>query len=124
MRRVNGSKPPILDTLPNYDYLNDLNDSNLKIKMIALLIQEFSDYSVSFDERLNQNSAKDWFFIVHKISSKFSILGLNDSFTLSKKIEQRLSDGEVIVADLELLNVHCKQINEHLKEEQRILLNT
>ncbi len=123
MRKTDGSNPPILEILPNYDYLNNLNDLNLKIKMIALLIQEFSEYSEAYEKCLTQFTSKDWFFIVHKISSKFSILGLNETYALSKKIEQRLSEGAIDQEDLTLLNAHCKQINEHLKEEHLSLSN-
>lgn len=95
---------------PNYEYFNQLGDENLKTKMVELMQVEFEDFINDLPRMYEEEKNQDIFHLIHKISSKYSILGMPKTYNYIKSKEKKISEGNNLsdeeVQDLDVISKH------------------
>ncbi len=74
-----------------YDYFDTITDEEYKERLISLLKSEFENVLLAVPKLLNDNNLEEIRQIVHKVSSKFSLLQMKEPFDLARNIEKELT---------------------------------
>jgi hypothetical protein len=90
---INGDKE-ILD-IPNLSYFEQIPTEELKIMMKDLLLKELIKAKEDIPIYINTDT-KQLIRTIHNLASKFSILGMENTFHLSKKIETELRNDKAV----------------------------
>ncbi len=78
---------------PKIDFFNTISDENTKTKMIQLLKSELSYAQEKLPQHLENRQIEEMITIIHKISGKFSILNMKESYDLSRELELNLKNN-------------------------------
>ena len=94
---------------PNFNYFDALNNPDLKIKMIELLLAEFTDAKDHLLIYLENKNTEELVHCIHKLSSKFSLLEMKETYILSKKLEDELREN--LISEKEITQFHGIVVN-------------
>ncbi len=101
----------------NLSYLESLGNEETKKKMLEILSKEFQEFQEIFRTKEWNENSKLPFMIVHKLSSKFSILGMQETHTFVKQIENDLKNQHYNPSDLQKLYDISEYVNGLLLQE-------
>ncbi len=99
----------LLSEEPDFQYLNNLGDDALKESMLEIFKKEIHNF-LKLNSEEDDQSIENQFIMVHKLSSKFSLLGMEENYKFVKKVENNLKEGKFIQEDMDTLNALCENL--------------
>lgn len=102
---------------PEADYFDTISDEVQKQKMINLLKREFENVLNALPQLLNENNLEEIKHLVHKVSSKFSLLQMKETYDLARNIEKELTIDVVSNDKIQLLLENTASAFKHLKSK-------
>ncbi len=106
----------ILFENPNFDYLDELGDEDLKNSILSLLIIELDEFINFCTNHEISNELSQLHILTHKLSSKFSILGMDNTFQFTRTLEKELQSEIFSLQKFTVLINRCKSLAIALKE--------
>ncbi len=106
------------------NYLHSFEDKELKLNMLELLQKELSEYQKYYSHSSIKTDTHSLFHRVHKLSSKFSILGMRKSYQFVKKLEHQIQENILPEDDLNELLALCKHTEKLIQKEIELLTNS
>jgi len=100
---------------PKDDFFDTISDANQKKKLISLLVKELDTLFKELPRLQGENNIDEMKHLVHKVSSKFSLLQMKETFELARTIEKELTIDIISQEKIQLLLENTTTALTHLK---------
>ena len=99
------------------DFFDTISDEGQKKKLIALLSEELDTVLTKLPRLLGENNMDEMKHLIHKVSSKFSLLQMKETFDLAREIEKELDVDVISKEKIKLLLQNTTTALTHLKSK-------
>ena len=107
-----------IDDNPNLSYFKVIDNPEAKTEMLLIIQNELENAKEQIPDLVAENNSETLKNLVHKLASKFSVLGMQATFELVAELEKELKNGTIPLEKVSFLERQIANALTFLNQEK------